>query len=152
MQQNGTVSKGITALRRSTMRPERITVDGEMFYFRKLTIAQEEELDALIKANQRTDLIPPKEPEKDATVDQIRTYTEEVLAHRQETAKAFRKMTAEIMKFILCDETNSPFFSPEDDVLADLDNVYAEKFLKAYTTFRNGSEASAGGAEGRFPK
>ena len=144
-------SKGIAALRRSLMRAERVNIDGEMFYFRKLTIAQEQELDDLVKSHQRKDLVPPKDLEKDSTVEQQQAYVADLMVYKQECNKAFRKVTAEIMKYVLLDETNAPFFDQADDVYNELDNVYAEKFLRAYTKFRQGTEAAAAGSEARFP-
>ena len=145
------VSKGLCALRKSNTSPERISVDGEMFYFKKLTIDMEDELDAIVKESQNPDLKPPERPAEDASFDAIRKFEEDVLAYRQEAAKSFRKLTAKIMMFVLTDEDGKPFFSPDDDVYGLLNNVYAEKFSRAYMKFRQGSEATPAAAETRFP-
>lgn len=145
------VSKGLCALRKSNTRPERVQVDGEMFYFKKLTIDMEDELDNIVKESQNPDLKPPERLADDAGIEAVRTWETAVLAFRQESAKAFRQLTAKIMKYVLTDEDGKPFFSPDDDVYGQLNNVYAEKFSRAYMKFRSGSEATPAAAEARFP-
>lgn len=148
---NETISKGMLALRRSNGRAENITVAGETFHFRKLTIGMEEDLDAIVKANQDDTLKVPEKPADDAGEDAFRAFGEAVVEYRQRAAKAFRKLTAEIMKYVLLDETDKPLFAPEDDVYGTLNNVYAENFFKAYSKFRQGAEVNPAQAEGRFP-
>ena len=149
---NEIVSKGITALRRSNQRAERVTVGGETFFFKKLTIEMEEELDKIVKERQDLSLKLPERPEETAGEEVFREYTDAVIEYKQKSAKAFRVLTAEIMKYILLDESDKPLFAPEDDVYSLLNNVYAENFSKAYMQFRFGAEASAAQAEARFQK
>ena len=145
------VSKGLLTLRKSNMSPERVQIDGEMFYFKKLTIDMEDELDSIVKDSQNPNLKPPERPAENAEIEAIRKFEEEFLAYRQEAAKTFRQLTAKIMKFVLTDEAGKAFFAPEDDVYGLLNNVYAEKFSRAYMKFRQGSEATPAAAEARFP-
>ena len=146
-----TPSKGLLALRKSNNSPERISVEGEMFFFKKLTISMEDELDAIVRENQSTELKPPAEPAPDASAEEVKAFQAAFLAYRQEAAKAFRRLTAKIMDYVLVDETGKPFFAPEDDIYGLLNNVYAEKFYKAYLKFRQGAEATPAAAEARFP-
>jgi len=146
------VSKGITALRLNNQRAERVTVGGVMFYFKKLTIEMEEELDRIVKERQDPTLKMPERPADDAGEEAFCEYADKLIDYKQRSAKAFRVLTAEIMKYILLDETDKPLFAPEDDVYSLLNNVYAENFSKAYMQFRFGAEASAAQAEARFPK
>lgn len=145
------VSKGLCALRKSNTSPERISVDGEMFYFKKLTIDMEDELDNIVKESQNPNLKPPERPAENADIEAVRAFEEAFLAYRQEAAKTFRQLTAKIMKFVLTDEAGKPFFDANDDVYGLLNNVYAEKFSRAYMKFRQGSEATPAAAEARFP-
>ena len=145
-----TVSKGMAALRLSNKRAERISVNGTMFFFKKLTIDMEDELDAIVKANQDPTLKPPSKPADDASDADIEKWTDEFVAFKQKSAKAFRKLTAELMKYLLLDEKDDPLFSADDDVYANLNNVYAESFFKAYTKFRQGAEAGVAETEKRF--
>lgn len=147
-----TVSKGMLALRRSKGKAERIVIGGDTFYFKKLTIDQEDEIEAIVKRHQDPDLKPPAQPEKDADEQTVAKYTEDFLAYRRKAEKNFRKLTADLMKFVLLDETDKQMFDPEDDVYGELDNVYAEKFFTAYGKFRQGAQAAAAEAEQRFPK
>jgi len=144
------ISKGMVALRRSNMKAEVVEIGGERFYFKRLTIAMEEELDRIVKANQDESLKPPIEPGKDADEEAQKAYAQAVVDFQQRAAKVFRKLTAEIMKYVLLDESDKPLFAPEDDVYENLNNVYAKKFFQAYTKFRNGAEASPAAAEKRF--
>lgn len=149
-----TVSKGVAALRKSNCKAERISMGGEMFYFKKLTIGMEEELDAIVKANQDLTLKAPERPAADANEESLRRYADDLSEYNQKSAKSFRRLTAEIMKYVLCDESDKPLFEPDDDVYSLLNNVYAENFFRAYSKFRTGVNAEAGSAaaEGRFPK
>lgn len=150
MSEVAVVSKGMAALRRSNQRAERVTVAGELFCFRKLTIEMEDELDAIVKANQDPSLKPPEKPADDAGDDAVAKWADDFVAFKQRSAKAFRKLTAELMKYLLLDECDKPLFSPEDDVYGQLNNVYAENFFKAYTKFRQGAEAGVADVEKRF--
>ena len=149
-----TVSKGVAALRRSNCKAERISMGGETFYFRKLTIGMEEELDAIVRANQDLTLKAPERPAADASEENLRRYAEELSTYNQQSAKSFRRLTAEIMKYVLCDENDKALFEPDDDVYSLLNNVYAENFFRAYSKFRTGANVEAGSAaaEARFPK
>ena len=144
------VSKGLAALRLNNRRAERISVNGTMFYFRKLTIDMEDELDAIVKANQDPTLKPPEKPADDAGDDAVAKWTDDFVAFKQRSAKAFRKLTAELMKYLLLDESDKPLFNADDDVYGNLNNVYAENFFKAYTKFRQGAEAGVAETEKRF--
>ena len=144
------VSKGLAALRLNNRRAERISVNGTMFYFRKLTIDMEDELDAIVKANQDPSLKPPQKLADDAPEADQAKWVDEFVAFKQKSAKAFRKLTAELMKYLLLDEKDEPLFSADDDVYANLNNVYAETFFKAYTKFRQGAEAGVAETEKRF--
>ena len=144
------VSKGMAALRLSNQRAERVSVGGTMFFFRKLTIDMEDELDAIVKANQDPTLKPPEKPADDAGDDAVAKWTDDFVAFKQRSAKAFRKLTAELMKYLLLDESDKPLFSADDDVYGNLNNVYAENFFKAYTKFRQGAEAGVAETEKRF--
>ena len=144
------VSKGMAALRLSNQRAERVSVGGTMFYFRKLTINMEDELDAIVKANQDPTLKPPEKPADDAPDDVVAKWTDDFVEFKQRSAKSFRKLTAELMKYLLLDECDKPLFTAEDDVYGNLNNVYAENFFKAYSKFRNGVEAGAADPEKRF--
>ena len=150
----GTVSKGIATLRKSNTKAERISMGGEMFYFKKLTIGMEEELDKIVRDNQDLTLKAPKQPPADASEEVLLSYAEELAAYNQNSAKAFRRLTAEIMKYVLLDESNHPLFEADDDVYTLLNNVYAENFFRAYSKFRTGVNAEAGSAaaEARFQK
>ena len=145
-----TVSKGMAALRLSNKRAERISVNGTMFFFKKLTIDMEDELDAIVKANQDPTLKPPEKLPDDASAADVEKWTDEFVAFKQKSAKAFRKLTAELMKYLLLDESDAPLFSAEDNVYGELNNVYAESFFKAYTKFRQGMEAGVAETEKRF--
>ena len=144
------VSKGMAALRLSNQRSERVSVGGTMFFFRKLTIDMEDELDAIVKANQDPTLKPPEKPADDAGDDAVAKWTDDFVAFKQRSAKAFRKLTAELMKYLLLDESDKPLFNADDDVYGNLNNVYAENFFKAYTKFRQGAEAGVAETEKRF--
>ena len=144
------VSKGMAALRLSNQRAERVSVGGTMFFFRKLTIDMEDELDAIVKANQDPTLKPPEKPADDAGDDAVAKWTDDFVAFKQRSAEAFRKLTAELMKYLLLDESDKPLFSADDDVYGNLNNVYAENFFKAYTKFRQGAEAGVAETEKRF--
>ena len=146
------VSKGMAALRRSNQRAERIVINGETFFFKKLTIDMEDDLDMIVKSNQDPNLKPPKQPAEDSDTETIAKWTEEVVAFQQKSAKAFRKLTAELMKYLLLDESDKPLFDPEDDVYGNLNNVYAENFFRAYNKFRQGAEGVPASAEGKFPQ
>lgn len=146
-----TVSKGILALRLSNAKGERIKVDGETFYFKKLTIDMEEQLDHIARANQTQNLTPPKAPSERGDHAALQEYEDKLIAFKQETNKSFRKVTAEIMKYVLLDDNDRPLFDADDDVFGLLNNVYAEKFFKAYMKFRQGAEAGPAEAERRFP-
>lgn len=145
------VSKGILALRRNNNKGEKITIDGETFYFKKLTIEMEEQLDDIAKSNQNRDIVVPEAPKDSEDKEAQRRFEDQLLSFKQENAKSFRKVTAEIMKYVLLDETDKPLFHPDDDVYPLLNNVYAEKFFKAYMKFRQGAEAGPAEAERRFP-
>lgn len=145
------ISKGMLALRKSREKPEKITMGGETFLFRKLTISMEDDLDAIVKANQDETLKEPAKPDEGADEATVRAFANAFVEHKQKAAKAFRKLTAEIMKYVLVDENLKPVFEEEDDVYGSLDNVYAENFFRAYARFRQGAEVSPAQAEGRFP-
>ena len=146
------ISKGMLALRRSNGRAERITINGETFYFKKLTIGMEEQLDQIVKDNQDDSIKMPERPADDAGEEAMKQYTDAFVDCKQRAAKAFRKLTAEIMKFVLLDEGDKPLFAPEDPVFENLNNVYAENFFRAYSKFRQGTEVSPAAAEERFQK
>lgn len=146
------ISKGMLALRKSNTRAERVVVGGDTFYFRKLTIAMEEELDLIIKNNQDETLKVPEQPAENSEEAVIRKWANDMLEFKQRSNKVFRKLTAEIMRYVLLDEGDKPLFTPEDDIFADLDNVYAATFFKAYNKFRNGAEVNPAVAEDKFPK
>lgn len=146
-----TISKGMLALRQNNAKGEKITVDGETFYFKKLTIDMEEQLDGIAKANQNPDLTPPEAPKDTTDRAAMLAFDNDLLTFKQESAKSFRKVTAEIMKYVLLDDNNKPLFDADDDVYSLLNNVYAEKFFKAYMKFRQGAEAGPAEAERRFP-
>lgn len=146
------ISKGMLALRKSNGRAERIVVGGDTFYFRKLTIAMEEELDLIIKNNQDETLKMPEQPAENSEEAVIRKWANDMLEFKQRSNKVFRNLTAEIMRYVLLDEGDKPLFTPEDDIFADLDNVYAATFFKAYNKFRNGAEVNPAVAEDKFPK
>lgn len=144
------VSKGMAALRLSNKRAERIQVNGVMFFFKKLTIDMEDEIDAIVKANQDPTLKPPEKLPDDASAADMEKWTDEFVAYKQKSAKVFRKLTAELMKYLMLDESDNPMFAPEDDVYGNLNNVYAETFHKAYLKFRQGAEAGVAETEKRF--
>ena len=146
------VSKGMLALRRSKSRAEKITVGGETFYFRKLTIDQEDHIEEIVKRHQDPSVKVPPQPEQGADQEAVAAYTEAFIAYKRNAERNFRRLTADLMKFCLLDETDKPMFEPEDDVYTELDNVYAEKFFTAYGKFRQGAQAAAAEAEQRFPK
>ncbi len=145
------VSAGIRALRLSASKPEKIVVEGEAFYFKRLTLAMEEQLDVLINKHHSFSPQPPDELDADATEDEKKAYADKVVEFGKDQARAFRALTADIMKFSLLDASGEKFFAEEDDVAGMLDNVYAEKFFKAYTKFR-GMEAVTADADTRFQK
>jgi hypothetical protein len=147
-----TIGKGMLALQRSNAKAEKITIGGETFYFKKLTIAMEEELDRIVKENQDDTLKVPERPADDAGEEAFRAFADALIEHKQRAAKAFRKLTAEIMKYVLMDDENKPLFAPEDEVYENLNNVYAECFFRAYGKFRQGAEVNPATAEERFPK
>jgi len=113
-----------------------------------------------VKRHQDPDLKEPKAPvapaedcgeeAKNAFRLEVIAYTDAYMAYRRTAEKNFRRLTADLMKFILLDEADKPMFDAEDDVFGNLDNVYAEKFFKAYQIFRQGAQAQAGEAEKRF--
>ena len=146
------ISKGMLALRRSNGKAERVVIGGETFYFKKLTIQMEEDLDRIVKENQDATLKVPVQPAEDADEEAVRGYVEQLTEYKQRAAKLFRKLTAEIMKYVLLDETDKAMFAPDDDVYNNLNNVYAENFFRAYTKFRQGAEVNPAAAEERFPK
>lgn len=152
MSNENTVSKGMLALRKSNQRGERVTIGGDTFCFKKLTIAMEDELDRIVKENQDETLKEPVRPADESDETAIRKYADEIVEFKQKAAKAFRKLTAEIMKFVLLDETDKPMFSADDPVFENLNNVYAENFFRAYRKFRQGAEGGPAQAEDRFPK
>ena len=147
-----TIGKGMLALQRSNAKAEKITIGGETFYFKKLTIAMEEELDRIVKENQDDTLKVPERPADDAGEEAFRAFEDALIEYKQRAAKAFRKLTAEIMKYVLMDDENKPLFAPEDEVYENLNNVYAECFFRAYGKFRQGAEVNPATAEERFPK
>lgn len=149
------ISKGMLALRKSRSKAERIEVGGDMFYFRRLTIELEDSLEEIIKRHQDPSLKapPPLSKEDEADPEKVRAWTEQFGAVKRATEKLFRRLTAELMKFLLLDETDKPLFSEEDTVDAifdGLDNVYAGKFFQAYMELRQGAQTKAAGAGDRF--
>lgn len=146
------ISKGMLALRRSNDRAERVVVGGDTFYFKKLTISMEEELDQIVKKNQDDTLKVPERPADDAKEADVRAWGEALVDYKLRAAKAFRKLTAEIMKYVLLDETDKPLFTEDDDVYGQLNNVFAENFFKAYNKFRSGAEVNPAKAEEKFPQ
>lgn len=146
------VSKGMLALRQSGKKVEVIVMGGERFCFKRLTIAMEEEIDAIVKANQDTSLKAPTPPAEDAGEDAVREYTEAFIAFKQKAAANGRRLTAELMRYLMVEEASgNPLFTADDDIYANLNNVYAESFYRAYIKFRHGAEATPAAAEGRFP-
>ena len=146
------VSKGIAALRRSNNKPQKITIDGETFYFRRMTIDQEDALDLIIRSHQDSTLREPASPPEGSDDSAWESYEQALAEYRVKANKAFRRLTADIMKFILTDENGGTIFLPEDDVYTLLDNVYASCFHRAYIAFRQGGEVSSAAVEQRFPK
>lgn len=144
------VSKGMLALRQSKQKAERVVIDGTTFYFRKLTIAMEDDLEKIIQSHQNPDLKPPQDPGPTATLEERTAFNEAVAAFIRVSERGFRRLTADLMKYILLDESDKPLFDVDDDVYSELDNVYAKRFYRAFTEFRNGTAAGAGGAERRF--
>ena len=50
------VSKGIAALRLSNNKPEKVVVDGETFFFKRLTIDEESKVNGIILSFQDSEL------------------------------------------------------------------------------------------------
>ena len=63
---------------------------------------------------------------------------------------AFRRLTCDLIKFLLTDENGKPFFAEEDDIYDLVNNVYAENFFEAYSKFRGGLEGGTVESEKRF--
>ena len=143
---------GTAAPKRSNSKAERVVIGGDTFYFKKLTIGMEEQLDQIVKANQDDTLKLPERPADEADEAAVKAYGEALMEYKGRAAKAFRKLTAEIMRFVLLDETDKPLFAPEDEVYENLNNVYAENFFRAYNKFRQGAEVNPAKAEERFPQ
>lgn len=153
------VSKGLRAIRLSNRKPEKHIMGGDVFYFKRLTIAMEEELDDLVRSGQDDNLAMPEAPivGEDGNMDpvELKEYDKKLAEFMRGTNRVFRRITAEIMKYVLVDETGAPFFSEADtvdNIFEQLDNVYAENFFKAYQKFRGMGEANVANAETRFQK
>ena len=150
MSEEGT-SKGMRALRINNGKGVVLVEGGERFCFKKLTIQMEADLNKIVQANQDLSLKAPKEPPADAGEEALRDFSAAFLDFRQKSAEVYRRLTAEIMKYVLLEEaTNNPLFNVDDDVYSLLNNVYAENFFRAYSKFRQGSEATPAAAERRF--
>jgi len=146
------ISKGMFALQRHGNRPVSITVGGETFYFRKLTISAEEAIKSIIKQHQDSTLKEPVKPDDDATEEQLKEYFDAYESYQERTNTQFRKLTCALMKYILVDEVNKPFFDEGDEIYDIVNNVYIETFYKAYTMYRDGTDGSVVEAEKRFQK
>lgn len=145
-------SSGMLALRKSNAGGERVTIDGEMFIFKRLTIEDEERLEVIIREHQVNEPEKPADLKEDATETEVEAYIEAFNEYSRQSARAFRNLTADIMKYVLLDASHKPFFREDEDVAKELNNVYAEKFFKAYNKFRGGAEAGSADAERRFQK
>jgi hypothetical protein len=145
------VSKGMLALRRSNNAPLCIKEGGDSFWFKKLTIEMEEAISEIVRANQDDSLKAPEKPAEDADDAAWKAFGEAFLDFKTRSDRAFRKLTAEIMRYVLVDENGNPYFDDDDDVFSMLNNVYAKRFYDAYTKFRNGTEVTASEAEKKFP-
>lgn len=144
------VSKGIVALRKHALKPVKITVEGDVFYFKKLTVGDEDEIKKIIFANQDENLKPPKVYDDDASTEVISAYYKELDAYSDKATKQFRKLTCVLMKYILTDEHGNPFFNEDDDIFDVVNNVYAERFFKAYGIFKGENSGGVAEAESRF--
>lgn len=147
------VSKGIAALRLSNNKPEKVVVDGETFYFKRLTIDEESKVNGIILSFQDSGLLPPEALKDGATKEEMDAFRKEMFEYTTKSAQAFRKLTAELMKYVLVDEAGNKFFNESDDVYSMLNNIYADKFHIAFQKFRGNTETGGvAGAETRFQK
>lgn len=144
------ISKGVLALRLHGNKPVKITANGDIFYFKKLTISAEEGIKNIIKSHQDPTLKPPKDLPEGATDEQREEYMKEVDDYTDRSQAAFRRLTCDLIKSLLTDENGKPFFAEEDDIYDLVNNVYAENFFEAYSKFRGGLEGGTAEAEKRF--
>lgn len=145
------ISKGVLALQRSAQRPVEVTVDGEVFRFRKLTVSAEEEIRRLSDNYSMPEL--PKAPEGEGvTTEDSEAYVEQMKAYEAESTEKFCRLTCDLMKMVLVDENNKPFFEEGDDLYNLLNNIYMDQFYRAYNHFREGKNGSVTSAEARFQK
>lgn len=146
------VSKGIVALRKHGLKPVTVTINGDKFMFKKLTIGAEDQIKDIIKANQDDTLKPPATPPEGSSDDVMLEHYKEVDEYSTKAAKLFRRLTCDLMKFMLLDEGGAQLFSEDDDIYDLVNNVYAENFFTAYTKFRNGMSGGVAEADSRFQK
>ena len=149
------VSKGMLLLRKNSKKPVSVTSDGEVFFFKKLTILAEEDIKNIVKSHQDPTLKAPKEPKPAAGEDELADtvlfdFNEKIEKYTDRAEKLFRQLTCELMKYILTDTDGEPLFSEDDDLYSNVDNVYATNFYKAYTHFRSGASGGVVEAEARF--
>jgi hypothetical protein len=144
------VSKGVLALRLHGNKPVKIVVKGDVFYFKKLTLSAEEAVKRIIQSHQDPTLKPPKDLPEGATDEQREEYMREFDDYTDRSQVAFRRLTCDLIKFLLTDENGKPFFAEEDDIYDLVNNVYAENFFEAYSKFRGGLEGGTAEAEKRF--
>ena len=107
------VSKGVLALRLHGNKPVKIVVNGDVFYFKKLTLSAEEAVKRIIKSHQDPTLKPPKDLPEGATDEQREEYMRELDDYTDRSQVAFRRLTCDLIKFLLTDENGKPFFAEE---------------------------------------
>jgi hypothetical protein len=144
------VTKGVIALREHLNRPIMVKENGDTFYFKKLTMGAEEEIDKIILAHQDTSLKPPADLTAESTEQEIEQYNKDVVDYTNRVQKALRHLTCALMKYMQTDEKGNPLFAQEDDLYDLVNNVYAQNFFNAYTKFRNGRIGGVAEAEKRF--
>lgn len=146
------VSKGILMLRNHASKPVTITKNGDSFTFKKLTMDAEDQIKLIIEKHQDPSLKPPKQPEEGCSDEVIDQYVKELDAHTEKTQKLFRRLTCDLMKFMLVDEKGAPLFEESDDLYSVVNNVFAQNFFIAYIEFRGGNSGGVAEAEARFQK
>jgi len=146
------VSKGILMLRKDATKPVTITKGGQAFTFKKLTMDAEDQIKVIIQAHQDTSLKPPTQPEEGCSEDVIDQYIKDLDDHSEKTQKLFRRLTCDLMKFMLVDDNGKDMFDEKDDIYPIVNNVFAQNFFNAYMEFRGGNSGGVAEAESRFQK
>lgn len=152
MSEEKTITKGMVFLRKHAGKPVAIKVGDDEFYFRKLTQSVDEQLNRIITSHQDASLKAPKEPPEDATEKEFEEYYKQFDAYSVKSSEVFRNLTCEIMRIMLVDDKNNRMFGDDDDIASDMNNVLAQNFFTAFSSYRNGFTGGVVEAQSRFHK